>query len=181
MRRIALLALSLVVVSGCSSKPPPETKDAGAAQLGPVDAGAPVPEAFRVDVQFATDAGLQTVEFLPGDKPIVPQADRVEVLLNQRISNYRVRLFDEADKAVPSDDTPDEGANAIRYVIGLQAPLKTGYRYALVLDAQTGAAMLDPAGKPMSDVRLEFKVAGEKEKPAPPPKKKAPSGKKKRR
>ncbi|HZN91626.1 MAG TPA: hypothetical protein VFB81_02950, partial [Myxococcales bacterium] len=58
-----------------------------------------------------------------------------------------------------------------RYRIQLPTPLKAGHRYALVLDAQTGSAIADSAGRLYPDQRLEFTIAGAREPDSPPKKK----------
>lgn len=172
----------VLVAAGCS-KPAQTVVDAGAEALAEtiVDAGPPPQMPLDVRVEFdVPDAGMQQVLLEPGQKIVgVPVAVRIDFATNQPIHNYRVRLFDEIDKVVPSNDTAEDFPDRLRYSLVPEAPLKTGYRYAVVFDAQTGAAMLDALGRPISDLRYEFVVAGERQKPAPPPKKKA--AKKKRR
>lgn len=175
MRPLVLwLAVILIVCAACSQKPTAALDDAGTAQHAQViDAGPPGPVALDVRVSFAVpDAGIELVALDVGQRATVPQAERIELETNQPVRNYRVRLFDEIDKVVPSDDSADDLPERLRYVIGLETPLKTGYRYALVFDAQTGAAMLDAQGQPVPDLRYEFTVAGERQKPPPPPPKK---------
>lgn len=182
MLRIAVVFAAAVFVVGCSQKPSPETADAGAVTAAAeVDAGPPAPVPFQVRVELGlVDGGVQDIDFEPGGKPVVDPASSLVVHFNQRVTNFRVRLFDEADRALVSDDTQEDSANTINYRIDLKDPLKTGHRYALVLDAQTGAAMLDSFGRPVSDVRHEFSVSGEREKPQPA-RKKAPAPKKKKK
>lgn len=186
MRRIlgsAAAVIAFASLLGCPEKPT-LTIDSGAAELveAPVDAGPLPPTPLAVQFSFdLPDAGPQEVTLELGQKTLrVPQAANIELATNQPIRNYRVRLFDEADKVIPSNDSADDQADGLHYVIGLEAPLKTGYRYALVFDAQNGAAMLDAQGRPISDLRYEFVVAGERQKPPPPPPKKK-SGSKRRK
>ncbi|HEX8706595.1 MAG TPA: hypothetical protein VF815_47620, partial [Myxococcaceae bacterium] len=89
------------------------------------------------------------------------------------LRNYRVRLFDEVDRAMISDDTAEESPEGVVYRITLPTPLKSGHKYTLVLDAQTGTTFTDALGRELQDLRIEFQIAGEKEKDKPPePKKK---------
>jgi hypothetical protein len=99
------------------------------------------------------------------------------------LRNYRIRIFDEADRAMVSDDSAEETPNGVNYRISLPTPLKSGHKYTLVLDAQTGSTFTDTQGREIQDLRLEFQIAGEKEKeaPAPAPKNKKTEKKKKRR
>lgn len=168
---------------GCSDKPTATSVDAGAGANvdAVIDAGPPPQTALDVRVTFQIpDAGTQHVVLEVGTKSVVPQAARIELETNQALRNYRVRLFDEADKVIPSNDSVDDQPERLHYVIGLEAPLKTGYRYAIVFDAQTGAAMLDSLGRPISDLRYDFVIAGDRQKPEPVSKKK-PAPKKKKR
>jgi hypothetical protein len=64
-----------------------------------------------------------------------------------------------------SDDLFEEADPALNYRILLHEPLKPGHRYTLVVDAQSGAEILDSQGNAHPDQRLEFQVAGEREKP----------------
>jgi hypothetical protein len=66
-----------------------------------------------------------------------------------------------------SDDLAAEGENNLQYQIRFPTPLQRGHRYTLLIDAQTGESILDPQGRPQPEQRLEFQVAGPREK-APP-------------
>ncbi len=154
-----------------------------AAPSEPVDAGAPssladaaaLPEPpFQLTLTLRgvlPDGGTSEVELGTSAPPIVAPAERLEVLANAALKDYRIRLFDDADRALISDDAPEELAEETRYLISLTAPLKQGHRYTLVLDSQSGAAIADTHGRTHRDRRLPFIVSGEKEKekssPAP--------------
>jgi hypothetical protein len=91
---------------------------------------------------------------------------------NVSVKNARIRLFDEADKVMVSDDeqlAPPERPTW-EYQIQLPLALKTGHRYTLVIDAQQGDSFSDEFNRPLLEKRVELKVAGEKEKPPPPEK-----------
>lgn len=115
------------------------------------------------------------------EQPTIESTSMLELRSSIGLRNYRIRLFDEADRAMVSDDSAEETPNGIVYRISLPTPLKSGHKYTLVLDAQTGATFTDTLGRELQDLRFEFQIAGEKEKetPAPPPKKPGKPGKKK--
>jgi len=104
-------------------------------------------------------------------RPLIEPTSTLELRGSQPIHNYRVRVFDEADRALSSDDAAEESSTGWVYRISLPTPLKTGHRYVLVIDAQSGTSMTDAQGHELADVRLAFQVSGEKEKPPPPAKK----------
>ncbi|MBX5481523.1 MAG: hypothetical protein IRZ16_06740 [Myxococcaceae bacterium] len=171
---VALAGLFLTFALPACREQPPAPPDAGGA-AAVVDAGPPQPVALEITVTGEPPDGGAPFEvpLSDGARPEVPQLQKLTVTTNLPLKDFRLRIFDEADRAMVSDDTseliPDAG---IRYQVVFPEPLKAGYRYALVMDAQTGPAMTDVAGNEHPDLRREFKIAGEREKPAPPPKQK---------
>ncbi|MFP2960330.1 hypothetical protein ACLEPN_21530 [Myxococcus sp. 1LA] len=137
------------------------------------DAG-PAPDAGAA----SAGPGLAEVALAPDDASVIEPTQLLELRTSSPLKNYRVRLFDEADRAMVSDDEVEESETGLVYRIRLPQPLKTGFKYTLVVDAQTGTAFTDGLGRDVDEFRQALQIAGEKEKPAPPPK---PSGKKKRR
>ena len=81
-------------------------------------------------------------------------------------------VMDESDRALESNDVPEESPTALRYHIELLHPLEPGHRYAVLVDAQSGATFDDGSGKEIPEQRLEFRTGGERETPKAPPKKK---------
>lgn len=122
--------------------------------------------------QELPDAGVQGIPVGGVERPLVEPSQVLELRTDLGLRNHRVRLFDEAGRAMISDDEAADSSAGFVYRINLPESLKTGHKYTLVIDAQTGASMTDAAGRPVPDQRFEFQVAGEKEKP-PPPKKPA--------
>ncbi len=176
-RSVVVLAV-LVVMAGC----PERAQSPAAADAGTPDAGLAQREPPKLElvVRYESgDGGMVPIPFEPGGRPFIEPTQRLEVAANQALENYRVRLFDEADRAVISDDEVRDSPT-LDYRIQLPNPLRTGFRYALVVDAETGEAFTDSAGRPQPDQRLEFQISGEKEKPAPPAKGGAKSKKRKR-
>jgi hypothetical protein len=104
-------------------------------------------------------------------RPVIDPTSALELRSTLVLRNYRIRLFDEAERAMVSDDSAEESPSGLLYRISLPTPLKTGHKYTLVIDAQTGTSMTDSQGREVPDMRIPFQVSGEKEKPPPPTKK----------
>jgi hypothetical protein len=165
-----------LVLTGCPDKPSATTVDAGTAETIQAPT-TPPPARFSLTYQ-APDAGLAEVSLGLDEKPLIEATSVLELRNSMGLRNYRVRLFDEAERAMVSDDDVEESETGLVYRINLPQPLKTGFEYTLVVDAQTGSAFTDTLGRDVEELRTTFQVAGEKEKPAPPP---APAKKKKRK
>lgn len=169
----ALMGL-LLVQAGCRSEPPVSSEVAVA-----VDAGPALPPELQISVAVQSpELGTILVAFDEA-RPKVPQVQELRLRTNLPLQNYRIRVFDEQDRALASDDTAQENPDGLDYRLELLEPLQTGNRYALVVDPLTGAQLLDAHGRPHPEIRLEFEVEGERVRPPPAPKKPAP--KKRRR
>lgn len=171
-----LLACCLSLAPLACREQPAGAPDAGAA-AAPADGGdqpAVIPDVVTFTLtETLLDAGVQGIVFGGSERPLVEPTQLLELRTDLGLTNHRVRLLDEAGRAMVSDDEAADSSSGFVYRISLPEPLKTGHRYTLVIDAQTGATITDAAGRPVPDQRFEFQVAGEKEKPAPPPKKPA--------
>ncbi len=178
LRSVRPVALALVLsLAACRTQSDPAadstpagSEDAGAqnAAAAVLDAGVPEdPKPARLEVKITAVSDERTVE-LSSAEPTedVPPASRFEVVL-PRLPDVRVRLFDEADKMVPSTDSLVLSGDTARYVLTPDEPLVTGTRYALLVDGQRGELPTDGNGTTFSDVRVELKTSGEKPKPAP--------------
>jgi hypothetical protein len=161
-------------VAGCPKPSVPPT-DAGITAAEPeMDAGIADPGLASFTLQYTLpDAGLEAIPLVGEEegRPLIDPTSMLELRSSLGLRNHRVRLFDEAERAMVSDDTAEESANGLLYRLSLPTPLKAGHKYTLVIDAQTGTSMTDSQGRELPDVRIPFQVSGEKEKPAPPPKK----------
>jgi hypothetical protein len=180
MRLLRLAICASILLAGCPDKQPAASVDGGVAEA-PVDAGpaAPPPAAFTIWYQLR-DGGLEPIPLAVEERPTIESTSVIELRSSIGLRNYRIRLFDEIERAMISDDSAEETPNGVIYRISLPNALKPGHKYTLVLDAQTGTAFTDALGREIDELRFGFQVAGEKEKdsPAPPSKK---NGKKKRR
>jgi hypothetical protein len=172
LRRTGLAALcglsAALLMTGCPDKTPEASPDAGVAgPVSPVDSG---PETAVFTLQYlAPDAGLALIPLALEEKPLIEPTSDLELRSTLVLKNYRVRLMDEADRAMISDDSATESSDGLVYRIHLPQPLKTGFSYTLVVDSQTGSAFQDSRGHDVEDLRAAFQVAGDKEKPKPPP------------
>jgi hypothetical protein len=153
------------------------TTDAGRVDAGPVDAGPG--NAGQGD---GGDDGLasaeedpapassdEPLELRPGEQPVMDPTSALELTTNRIVRNYRLRVLDEADRVMASDDVPEELPQGIRYTLRFLTGLRPGSSYAIVLDAQSGATMTDDAGAPLPPLRVGLEISGEKEKAPPPP------------
>jgi hypothetical protein len=158
-------ALALLA-PGCP-RPPPPVPDAGA-PVSMLDAGPTVPLAIDLVVGLP-DGGSERYALLGLETPVVPPARELRVESNRLLRNVRIRVLDESDRALESDDVPEESPSAFRYHIALLKPLEPGHRYAVLVDAQSGATFEDGTGKEVPEQRLDFRTGGERERPKPPP------------
>jgi hypothetical protein len=142
-----------LVLAACPAAP--VIQDAGAPDAGVavdagpppvVDAGPPGPVTLDVDVPEELDPVQQ-----------------LDVRIPAVIKDYRLRVFDESDRVVPSDDTAKEADGGIDYSVAFTEPLKAGHKYRLTIEPQRGDTV------EFKDVERMFRIRGEPEKP---PKKK---------
>jgi hypothetical protein len=156
----------VLAVAGCP-RPPPAAPDAGP-PVAVMDAGPVVPLAIDLVIELP-DGGTERHALLGLETPVVPPARQLVVESNRALRNVRIRVLDESDRALESDDVPEEKPDALRYHIDLLRPLEAGHRYAVLVDAQSGATFEDGTGKDVPEQRLEFRTSGERERPKPPP------------
>jgi hypothetical protein len=161
---LTFLAL-LLVVPGCRSRPSPV--DAGPTTASvPADAGSRVVLELRVEVQLP-DGGVAQTLLDASTAAVLPVTRAMDVVVNLPLHNYRLRVLDELDRALASDDVPEEFQGKLRYHIALLAPLRSGHRYTVLLDAQSGATFDDGSGAALNEQRFEFRTEGEREKETP--------------
>ena len=157
----------LVLAIGCGCHPRPESADAGAAlrELFP-DAGPPLPLQMRIEIRLP-DGGVFRAPLEAEATTLLPLTQELDVTVNLPLRNYRVRMLDEIDRALASDDTPEEMASGLRYHIHLLSPLRAGHRYTVSLDAETGTTLDDGQGRALDERRFDVRTEGEREKDAP--------------
>ena len=114
------------------------------------------------------DGGIERSALLGLETPRITPGQSLAVESNRRLHNARIRILDEADRALASDDVPEDGPLGLRYRIGLLAPLEPGRRYALLIDPQSGATLDDGTGGELPEQRLEFRTTGERPRSKPP-------------
>ena len=167
--KLVKLCAVLGVTAGCT-RPLPTVADAGA-PLAVVDAGPVIPLALDLLVGLP-DGGTERHALLGLETPVVPPSRQLLVESNRPLHNVRIRVMDESDRALESDDVPEESPTSLRYHIDLLRALEPGHRYAVLVDAQSGATFDDGSGKESPEQRLEFRTSGDRERPKAPPKRK---------
>ena len=154
----------LLTLSACRSRSGGD--DAGRAQ-STLDAGRPSPVlAIRIEARLA-DGGVVRLPLDSSNAAVLPVTQSLDVIANLPPHNFRLRILDEVDRALASDDVPEQSTDGLRYHIALLAPLRSGHRYSVLLDAQSGATFDDGSGQALNEQRLEFRTEGEREKDAP--------------
>ena len=168
--KVVKLCAVLGATAGCTRPGPVVAPDAGAT-VAVVDAGPVVPLTLDLLVDLP-DGGSERHALLGLETPVVSPARQLLVESNRPLHNVRIRVMDESDRALESNDVPEEVAGSLRYHIELLRPLDPGHRYAVLVDAQSGATFDDGSGKEIPEQRLEFRTGGERERPKPPPQRK---------
>lgn len=162
MFRASVLSLSawsavlLIGLVGCRDPEP-----SPAIEVPEVEAPPPEPE----PLEFLVVGELANGETqpIPTDVPEAPQLPSMiglSLSSNMALTNHRIRIFDAADRVVPSDDqteAPPPGGGIV-YRVRFVEPLKVGSRYTLVIDAETGDFMTDGAGREQAEFRYEFQI-----------------------
>jgi len=108
----------------------------------------------------------------------IEPSQRIEVLANQPLVDFRVRLMDAQERVLPSDEEIVSDAHGTSVNIQLLSPLKPANSLILLVDSQL-AHLSNNQGDTYDDFRISLKVRGEPEKPAPPPPPKTKTSKKK--
>ncbi len=139
---------------------------AGASVLPQVDAG-PEEDAGALAQALGATARALTDEAEPralvrgGANEEIALPSRFEVEL-PRLADFRVRLLDEADRAVASTDRAQVFSQRLRYQLVPNEPLTPGSRYALVVDGLRADLATDDHGRAFERVRIELKTSGER-------------------
>jgi hypothetical protein len=159
----ALLCLVLAA-SACWQQRPQEAPAADAILAAKADAGLPAARLVLSVRERLLDGGVEAIELHPNERTPIEPTQHLELSTNIPLHNYRIRVLDEVDRAMVSDDIAESSDERLEYRISFHQPLKPGHRYTLVLDAQSGSSFSDPQGNAQPDRRLELQVTGEREK-----------------
>lgn len=172
------VAIEAVAVSSSASGGDPDASD-GESVIGECGDGGALPVHLAVEVlAFAEDA-RRTLSLEKPNEQLAP--DSHFELEMPRMADVRVQLFDESDRAVPSNDRLKVGPKT-RYLLRPAEALDSGSKYTLIVDGLTDALPTDASGVTYELVRVALTTAGEKPAPVTPGKKsKSLRGKKKGR
>jgi hypothetical protein len=169
MRRTLLVCAGIALTWVGCHRPPP-VPDAGPVQ---VDAGPPPPPPLALSLRVTDeDGGTEVFPLQPGEPPSIAPTQALELLTNKPLKNQRLRILDEAERVMASDETLEQTDAGTRDQVHFLQPLLGGHRYTVVLDAQTPGDVVDPEGKPVPEQRLTFQTTGEREQPPKPAPKK---------
>ncbi len=179
MKRLDWLWLSMAatLATGCPTAVPagPDAAAAGldAAALedaaATIDAGPPVPLALPVTARAAVPAADAGTSLTPEVETANVAPESVFEVELPHLADVRVRLFDDAERAVPSSDRLELG-QPTRYRLAPSEPLVPGSRYTLAIDGLKADLPTDPSGRTYNALRLPFRTSGEKpEAPAAKP------------
>lgn len=163
---VALL-LAVFAVSACRRTPTHNPSPAPTA--APADARPPPPPELAVSLRWSEDDGGTAETLKPAEPSIIEPVQKLEVQASARLRNFRIRVFDESDRALESDDVLSETDAGTRDEISLRFPLKPGRRYDLVLDPQTGPLLQDALGNTFPEVRFTLQTSGERQRDAKTP------------
>ncbi len=163
--RCLAIGLALTMGPGCPRR---TLEDAGTASPpASLDAGAPVVSlTLAIEVQ-QPDGGVLRVPLDPSAAALLPATQALDFTANLPLHNYRLRIVDEIDRTLASDDVPEDVPGGLRYHVRLLAPLRAGHRYTVALDSQSGTTFDDGKGAALNEQRFEFRTEGEREKDAP--------------
>jgi len=168
--KVVKLCAVLGAAAACTRSVPEQQVDAGAT-VAVVDAGPVVPLTLDLLVDLP-DGGTERHALLALETPVVSPTRQLLVESNRPLRNVRIRVMDESDRALESNDVPEESPTSLRYHIELLRPLEPGHRYAVLVDAQSGATFDDGSGKEIPEQRLEFRTGGGREHAKPQPQRK---------
>ena len=172
MARKTTLAFALILLCACPDRGGQVVSADAAVADAPPDAAAGEPA--PVDLEFKlvvshSDGGTLELPLSEDEKLQLEPTQTLQLTSNLPLSNYRIRVFDEVDRAMVSDDVGEDTPSGLDYRIQFENPLKRGHRYTIVIDGQSGPLFTDSTGRTHPERRYQLTVAGEREKPKPPP------------
>jgi hypothetical protein len=173
-----LVYITLIIGPFCMGCPEERgTPDAASDVAAVVDAGPPVAPADLPPADLGAelevwlgDGGLISVP--PARATLIDPAQKLTLRL-PLLKDFRVRVFDGADKVVTSDDEAQVSDGGLDYAINLAEPLKRGREYRVLVDPETGPSIVDGIGRRYLESDWQLKVDG----PAEPEPKEKPGKK----
>jgi len=171
---IGLLVLG-VFTPACPapSKSSEATGSSAAAESAPPEAP---PAAPREKPELSFSLRIHELSGVISELVLQPEAEfemepaqRIEVIANQPLVDFRVRLMDSQERVLPSDEEISFDPKATTVNIQLLSGLKPATSLVLLVDSQLSQHILNAEGDRYDDFRATLKVRGEPEKPAAQP------------
>lgn len=123
----------------------------------------PATTALPISFSVRTDAGeLVSLPLTDVDAGLELDSTRgLQVDFAVQLPDFRVRIFDDHDAVVESDDSlalvEDAGAS---YRLELKQALKPGHRYLLMVDPEVGSVLVDDHGHSWDEFKTWLRVRG---------------------
>ena len=162
-----------VVSSGCpdTSKPPGKALEKEAVPIVEVPPPPREKPALSFTLRVHELSGVVSELSLQAESEFeVEPAQKMEVIANQPLADFRVRLMDAQERILPSDEEIFVAAHATTVSIQLLSALKPANFLVLMVDAQLADRISNTHGDSYDDFRVTLKVRGEPEKAEPTPK-----------
>lgn len=138
----------------------------GSDELEEAEATPPPPPGVP-PIQIDARTETETIRLEPGEhQGLLPLEVAFELRSDHAFPDLRLRLFDEAGRMVPGEESITVGEGT-RATWRPSAPLIPGTAYKLVVDGQAGQHLVDAGGERFAQGIFSFRTEGEK--PAPPP------------
>jgi hypothetical protein len=166
------VTVSLSIAAGCHPPSAPSS-DGGMLPQKPqwVVEGVAKPMPLPLTLALPlTDGGASIATFAPKKRLEIEPTQQLQLTAPYPLENFRIRVFDEADRAMVSDDAFEVFDGGTSYRIQLSQSLRPGYRYTIVVDPQTGERFGSDGGPAFGEQRFELKVVGERKREIPTPK-----------
>jgi len=170
---IGLIFLGVGTLACPDSPKTPEKTDEKTTSLPP-PAASPTPRQkpellFSLRVHESSGAVSELQLKAEAEFEIEP-SQRVEIIANQKLVDFRARLMDAQERVLPSDEEMFFDTRGTVVDIQLLSPLKPANSLILLMDSQMAHKISNDQGDSYDDFRITLKVRGEPEKPAPKPK-----------
>src|SRR5258708_14564154 len=114
----------------CFHHCPASTLAPDAMVSGPADAGVPAAAQLTLSLhERLMDGGIEAVELQPHNRTPIEPTRELELSANVPLQNYRIRLFDAADRPMVSDAVAESSDQHLDYRISLHDSMKPVHRY----------------------------------------------------